>query len=76
MLPVLDDRGPNTDLHDRLEATTDRVSDPVIRFAPMTVGDYMAAGQAFVFCLQNGIVLHATDEELDESATIWTPQIC
>lgn len=67
---VMDDRGPNADLHDRLEAMTDQAGDPAIRFVPMAAGDYMATGQAFVSGLQNGVVLHATDEELDESAAI------
>lgn len=65
---VMDDRGPNADLHDRLRSQTDDVGEPVIRFVPMQAGDYLAIGQAFVSGLHNRLIRHAADMQLDESA--------
>lgn len=64
---VIDNRGPNADLSDRLHGMLDAAGDPVIAFQDMASGDYLAVGQAFVSGLQNGTILHASDTELDDS---------
>lgn len=58
----MDSRGPNAALHDMLERTDD------VRLVPLTSADYMAVGQSYLSGLQNGVVLHAADARLDESA--------
>lgn len=58
----MDSRGPNAPLHDMLERTDD------VRLVPLTSADYMAVGQSYLSGLQNGVVLHAADARLDESA--------
>lgn len=65
---IMDSRGPNADLRDRLEAMTDSMGEPLIRFVDMSAGDYLTVGQAFVSGLQNHAILHAADDELDTSA--------
>lgn len=65
---VMDCKGPNADLHDRLAVQTDEIGEPLVKFIPMAAGDYLAVGQAFVSGLQNNAVKHAADAELDASA--------
>ena len=65
---VMDCKGPNADLHDRLAARMDASGVPLVKFVPMAAGDYLAVGQAFVSGLQNNAVRHAADAELDDSA--------
>lgn len=65
---VMDGKGPNADLHDRLVSMTDEAGDPLIDFIAMQSADYLAVGQAFVSGLQNKLIRHAADAELDASA--------
>lgn len=65
---VMDCKGPNADLHDRLASMTDEAGDPLIDFIAMQSSDYLAVGQAFVSGLRNRLVRHACDTELDASA--------
>ena len=65
---VMDCKGPNADLHDRLASMTDEAGDPLIDFIAMQSSDYLAVGQAFVSGLQNKLIRHAADAELDASA--------
>ncbi len=67
---IMDNRGPNADLRDRLEAMRDEYDEPVINFVQMQAADYLATGQSFVSGLQNGVVLHANDPDLDSSAAV------
>ena len=65
---VMDTRGPNADLRDRLAAMRDTYGEPLIRFVDMSPADYLTIGQAFVSGLQNHVVWHASDPDLDDSA--------
>lgn len=65
---VMDCKGPNADLHDRLASMTDEAGDPLIDFIAMQSSDYLAVGQAFVSGLRNKLIRHAADTELDASA--------
>ncbi|MEI3463735.1 MAG: hypothetical protein V8Q46_02370 [Bifidobacterium angulatum] len=65
---VMDCKGPNADLHDRLASMTDEAGDPLIELIAMQSSDYLAVGQAFVSGLRNKLVRHAADTELDASA--------
>lgn len=65
---VMDCKGPNADLHDRLASMTDEAGDPLIDFVAMQSSDYLAVGQAFVSGLRNRLIRHAADTELDASA--------
>lgn len=65
---VMDCKGPNADLHDRLASMTDEAGDPLIELIAMQSSDYLAVGQAFVSGLQNKLIRHAADTELDASA--------
>lgn len=67
---IMDNRGPNSELRDRLEALKDDYGEPVIEFVRMPPADYLATGQSFVSGLQNGVVLHANDPDLDASAVV------
>ena len=64
----MDCKGPNADLHDRLASMTDEAGDPLIDVIAMQSSDYLAVGQAFVSGLQNKLIRHAADTELDASA--------
>ena len=65
---IIDDRGPNADLSDRLHSMLDHNDEPLIDCCDMGAGDYLAVGQSYVSGLQNGTILHATDIDLDDSA--------
>lgn len=65
---TMDVRGPSADLRGRLEAMTDSMGDPLIRFVDMDAGDYLTVGQSYVSGLQNHAILHADDTDLDDSA--------
>lgn len=65
---IMDDRGPNADLSDRLHSMLDHNDEPLIDCCDMGAGDYLAIGQSYVSGLQNGTILHATDIDLDDSA--------
>ncbi|KAB7789454.1 hypothetical protein [Bifidobacterium cebidarum] len=67
---VMDSKGPNGDLYDRLTQLTDSYGDPLIRFVEMSAGDYLTVGQSYVSGLQNHTVLHAIDGELDMSVAM------
>jgi hypothetical protein len=67
---IMDNRGPNADLRDRLEAMKDDYDEPIIEFVQMQAVDYLATGQSFVSGLQNGVILHANDPDLDASAAV------
>lgn len=73
---VMDTRGPNADLRDRLASLTDSYGDQLVRFVELSAADYLAVGQAYVSGLQNHTVTHALDTELDmsvaKSARTWS----
>lgn len=63
---VVDRRGPGAPLADRLLRMAE---DGSITVTPIPGDQYMAAGQAFVDSLSLGTMTHATDTDLDRSAS-------
>lgn len=58
----MDSRGPNAPLHDLL------AHEEAVNLMPLAASDYMTIGQSYLSGLQNGVITHAADTELDESA--------
>lgn len=58
----MDSRGPNAPVHDMLTRNDD------IMLADLSATDYMAVGQSYLNGLENGVIRHAIDTQLDASA--------
>lgn len=64
---IMDSKGPNGDLFGRLAGMLDQ-GEPALRFCDLSASDYMTVGQSYTSGLQNGLIRHAADPELDASA--------
>lgn len=58
----MDSKGPNQVLYDRLACM------PELEFVELSASDYMGVGQAYVSGLEQRVILHAHDDDLDMSA--------